>query len=276
MRFKWQPNMMSWNASKVEGLRVIWWFDNRWQLFWNRLFFRRTSLTVYRFNGREFLVDHAGGDACGARLCLTSMMYRKYLPMMTLDGPLNVLDLGANGGGFPLMLVSEGVPIKKLVYVEMNPQTFARAQFNVARNIEGQHKGINAAVCGSNRNIRLLLGTGSVSDTIYQPANVNASGKRQYDIPGITLDDIGHTEFPEPAIVDVLKMDVEGAEYEILCSASHELLKRVRYLIIELHEIHGYNKNDAIIRLSKIGFAECVSDDHDELDVHCFKNNRDL
>ena len=52
---------------------------------------------------------------------------------MTLDAPANVLDLGANNGGFPLLLHTSGIELKKVVSVEFNPRTFARLNFNLTR-----------------------------------------------------------------------------------------------------------------------------------------------
>src|SRR5262245_11139755 len=96
-------------VNKFNGLRDIWAFDNRWQLLWQRLLARGTGLTVYKMQGHELVVDHSAEDECGTRLCIVSEMYRKYLPFLNLQGPINVLDLGSNGGGFPLMLLFEGV-----------------------------------------------------------------------------------------------------------------------------------------------------------------------
>lgn len=103
------PWAMNTLATRLNGLKAVWPFDNRWQLIINRTLFRGTGLAVYKLDGREILVDHRGGDENGTRLCFVSDMYKKYLKVMRLSGPINVLDLGANGGGFPLMLVTAGV-----------------------------------------------------------------------------------------------------------------------------------------------------------------------
>jgi hypothetical protein len=55
----------------------------------------------------QFLTDHDAGDANGAREVITSGMYRDLLSELDLDGRINVLDLGGNNGGFPLLLKAE-------------------------------------------------------------------------------------------------------------------------------------------------------------------------
>src|SRR4051812_3008314 len=104
-------------ANKIRGLKEVWAFDNRLWLIITKIFFRRENLQIYRYNGVEILVDHAGGDNNGAREVLTSPMYRRFLPQMKLDSPANVLDLGANNGGFPLLLHTSGIKLKKVVSV---------------------------------------------------------------------------------------------------------------------------------------------------------------
>jgi FkbM family methyltransferase len=258
--------------ARVAGLRAIWQFDNRWQLLLNRLLFRRTGLQVYRSNGCEILVDHAAGDECGTRLCLTSQMYKKYLPLLDINGPINVLDLGANGGGFGVMLAVENVPIKKIVGVEMNPHTFMRAQFNITRNIRAECRVIHAAVCGERRQFDLLLGKGGTSDTIYQSGGSVHADRRRHSVSGITLDDIGDAEFPPPETVHLCKMDVEGAEYEMLWSDTHSLLRRVRHLIVEVHENAAHTKAEFFEKLAGLGFTKVPCADASPAGVYLLRN----
>jgi hypothetical protein len=157
---------MEWR-NKINGVKEIWHFDNRWQLVLSRLFFSSEKLNVYRYKGLDILEDHSAGDANGAREVLTSSMYRQFLSLMNLSGEINVLDLGTNNGGFPLLLKSENVRIKKLACVEFNPRTFSRMRFNIERNFDCEFIGLNVAVCGENKEIEIALKAGSTGDSIY-------------------------------------------------------------------------------------------------------------
>jgi FkbM family methyltransferase len=200
-------------------------------------------------------------------------MYKKYLGIMQLSGGITVLDLGANSGGFPLVLELAGIAIKKIVCVEMNRNTATRLNFNVTRNLDCDFKMLNVAVCGQRRDFELFLDRGGTSDSLYQDSGTARTAGRKYMIRGITLDDIEREEFNDPGVVDLCKMDVEGAEYEILSSPTHSLLKRVRYLIIEIHNRPGHSKNDLLRKLDELGFTEIeVSGVYNEQDVHLFKN----
>lgn len=55
------------------------------------------------------------------------------------------------------------------------------------------------------------------------------------DVEAITLDSLIDTDFEDDStIIDILKIDVDGAEAEVLNGAK-ELLKRVKYLILEVN-----------------------------------------
>ena len=259
--------------SKVEGLRAIWRFDNRWEILLSRTVFRNDNLNVYRLKGLEILVDHGAGDPNGARHVLVSPMYQRLLDRMEFSGKINVLDLGANGGGFPLLLRANQIRLNKLACVEFNPNTFSRMRFNIERNLDCDFKGINAAICGERRLIEVQLGSGSTGDSIYQQPSPSSAGTRTYRIDGLTFDDIYRASFADE-VVDICKMDVEGAEYEVFATANHECISRCRYLIIEIHRLDGHSPADVITELQRHGFTELSAGSQSDPDVYLFSNTR--
>jgi FkbM family methyltransferase len=55
--------------------------------------------------------------------------------------------------------------------------------------------------------------------------------------------------------VDLIKLDCEGAEYEILMSAPHETLARVKRIIMEYHDINdSQNHHRLVVFLESQGF----------------------
>ena len=61
------------------------------------------------------------------------------------------------------------------------------------------------------------------------------------------------------AKVDFLKIDVEGAEYEIIFNCNDNTLKKIRRIAMEYHEIDSYNPNDLVKFLTGKGFSTRVS-----------------
>jgi FkbM family methyltransferase len=257
--------------NKIKGLRAMMAFTNRWQLIFNRLVFG-CDADIYIMNDTRFIVDYVGGDAPGTRACIVSDMYRQYFPNMNLGGRISVLDIGANGGGFPLLLKIEEYKFKKVVCVEMNPNTFNRLQFNIYSNICNEVLCINAALTNSVGKIELVLGKGGTSDSIYQDSRVNLRNTKKYEIETRTLDQLIEEHFD--STIDIVKMDIEGAEYAVLLGENARKLEKVRYLIMEIHENLRYEKKQIVEKINSVGFVELGGSSKSNADVYCFVNTR--
>ena len=130
---------------KFHALREVWAFDNRWELIFSQLVFGKRMAT-YRYRGAEILLDHRTGDHCGgARSVFATAEYTQFFSRLHFAGPLNVLDLGAHVGSFPILLKVLGLQIGRLVCVEPNAATLPKLQFNLRRNLGEGHVVLNEA-----------------------------------------------------------------------------------------------------------------------------------
>lgn len=258
-------------SNKINGVREIWQFDNRWQILMNRLFFASENINIYRFRGLEILIDHSAGDANGARELLTSDMYLKFIRHLDLGASVKLLDLGANNGGFPLLLKSEKIDLEKIVCVEFNPNTYSRMVFNINRNFDCKFIPLNVAVCGENKRLNVVFGNSSTSDSIFQQTVFGAENSHQ--IEGQTFDEIFASEFGG-GIVDICKIDVEGAEFEIFLNPHCQMVKNCRYILIEIHHEPNRPRKSVIDRLNELGFDEFEEEknESDQHFVHLFVN----
>jgi FkbM family methyltransferase len=253
----------------VQKIRSLIAFDNWAELLLQRLFFRRNKLQVHRIAAMHILVDHRGADAGSIRTCIGTSLYRPFILAARLPRSVRVLDLGANVGGFSLLLASLGHQFERLVCVEMHPLTAERLRFNIKTNIHLASEVVNAAVCGHSRTINLELGHGSTGDNIYRGS---PRGGTQYAIDGRTFDDIVNAYFDGPAPIDICKMDIEGAEDEVLAAPTSEnqQLHRVRWLLIEMHHRASYAHLCEVLR--NRGFEQVASDGKDQCGVRLFRN----
>lgn len=252
--------------NKLLGLREIWTFDNRWHLLLARLLFKNEPIHIYRTGGLDILIDHSAGDANAARNIIATPMYTEHFHRLERNRPLRVLDIGANNGGFPLLLQLNKFQLAKVVCVELNPRTCIRLRFNVDRNIAAQHQVINAALCGHARTVETRLGSGSVADSIYEPSH---NADRSVRVTGMTFDDIYVSAFGDER-VDICKIDVEYAEYEVFAAPGHALLSRCRYLFIEIHEGPDRRPQTVVDAIVSCGFRELPHGT--DPSVHCFAN----
>ncbi len=245
-------------GTKIGGLRAVLCFDNWPMLITQRVFDRKTGLVTYRKQGLEILVDHRGGDETGTRLCIATDMYSRYLPSFELPEEVAVLDLGANGGGFPLMLCLNGIKLSRVVCVEMNPLTAQRLAVNLSTNLGLTGIAVNAAVCdGASHGPELVLraSRGSTSESIFQGQASKGAGS--YSVPTTTLSAL-YSKYFQDSVIDICKIDIEGVEYEIFRSSPDDILRQIRYLIIELHDA---SQTPAFLtRVKTLGFQDITDE----------------
>ncbi len=258
--------------NKIRGFRQIWQFDNRWHLIASRILFPREPVNILRIGAMRILEDHSAGDADGARNVVASPMYRQYLGAMGLKSPLNVLDLGANNGGFPLLLKVTGCALKRVVCVEMNPKTFSRLRYNIESNLANGFILLNAAVCGHPRELTLKLSGGGTGDSIYQKTEPGESGST-YKVKGMTFDEVYEHAF-QNEIVDLCKMDIEGAEYEVFATPNHKNIENCRYLIIEIHDGAGREPERLLQKINELGFVEIPASKERGESIFSFRNTK--
>lgn len=240
-------------GTKFAGARAIMTFDNWPALLLGRLLHRNAGLYVYRKDDLEILIDHRGGDENGTRQCIVSNMYRKYVSLFRLAGPANVLDIGANGGGFPLMLRLAGIRLASVVCVEMNPATYSRLLVNVQSNLGFSAVAINAAVCGAGSASEIFLYPARGGTGYSMSANATGAAAPHVAVKTITLESLCNRYFPGQRI-DICKTDIEGAEYDAVQYCPNDLLRRIRYLLIEFHDD---SRTPAVLkRFAELGFSE--------------------
>lgn len=205
------------------------WTSNRLELLVGRAS-RGKGLQVLRIGGLDLLVDHRAADSGSLAACRPDGAYGRMIRSMKLPTAPSVLDVGANVGGFPVLLRLLGVRPRRIVCVELNPKTFARLRLNIEGNFEAAEV-LNAGVTADGRSLSIPLGLGSTSDSIYAGARVDAS---LTPIAGATFDEVASRIEGE---IDLCKIDIEHAEREVLRrgSASIGSLARVANLLIEIH-----------------------------------------
>ncbi len=237
--------------------RALWenrFFDNAAQIFFDRLLGRDTGLTVYRKGPLRILIDHRGEDQYGTRVCLLDGVYAALLDRAPPPAAPSVIDLGANGGGFPLLLALRGTPPGHLCAVEMNPHTYERLAFNVRTNGFPDAVLLNAAVAGAPGEVSRAWGLGSVSESTSTPAGADSPVPRTRAVPLLTFDDIAEQSGLAGGEIDLVKMDVEGAEYDVILGEAATALARCRRLLVEFHD--DARTPAAKARLGSLGFRE--------------------
>jgi FkbM family methyltransferase len=149
-----------------------------------------------------------------------------------------ILDCGANIGITSLFFASR-YPNARIYSIEPDPNNFALLERNTRQ--EPRIFPICGAIVGRARDQVFL--------TTDAPAwgNSIAAGKIGVAVKAWTIDEICRKN--EIAYIDLLKVDIEGAEKEMF--ANGEFLERVNCTVIELHNGYGINELQKDVARSK-------------------------
>lgn len=159
------------------------------------------------------------------------------------DGAV-ILDLGANIGVFSIYAATTARDVTIYAYEPM-PDFFRLMEENVCLNgIEAAVKCFNSAVAGDANDRELYVeGTEFFFPTLLQPDDPRAT--RTVRVPCTTLVEIlDSNNLPR---VDLVKMDCEGAEYEILYNTPLSYFDRIGEIRMEYHNLdRGRSNVDAL------------------------------
>jgi len=137
-----------------------------------------------------------------------------------------VVDIGANVGYFTLFALQASA----IIYAyEPELGNYKRMMKQVYDNdfIFGRGNGYRCAVAGNNKGRTLSIHPSNIGghSTTYPV------GDRKEEVPSVTLDEIAE----KLERIDLLKMDCEGAEFEILAAASERTMGKIGRIMMEVH-----------------------------------------
>lgn len=171
-----------------------------------------------------------------------------YAPQaVQIRGPEVVVDLGANIGAFSLWAAGKWKP-GRIVAVEMDEQNYRLFEKNMRLNqMDDTVMLVKAAIWDVNGRV------GIRRHGFNHGMNQAISDPSLADIPAITLEKL--MEMTGVKKVDVLKMDIEGAEGRLFCPANEMIFaESVGYLMAELHPTRGTEVEKITRYLHGIGF----------------------
>lgn len=167
-------------------------------------------------------------------------------PSVTWSQVSTIVDVGANVGIASLWFASRA-PKARIVSIEPSKTAWSSLSENIRRN------GASTRITAVNGAVGDRSGVGQFRDdpsgSVF--ARLESAGEDSVPITTLAqlLDDYGIED------LDVLKLDCEGAEYDILLSAEPAILRRVQHIVGEYHDVEGRNPKELSDRLSQAGFA---------------------
>jgi FkbM family methyltransferase len=186
------------------------------------------------------------------------------LPDIVEPGSI-VVDCGANVGRFSLEMVRR---FRCLCYaIEASPDTFSKIP--ITANL---HR-YNFALCATNKPVMVSIDDDTTRRTIKVSSQQKAVPVQGRDLAEFLAHEIGG------GVVDVVKMDIEGAEIEVIASLDDDQIKGVGQWTIEFHDfmgmMTGLDVERCVKRITGLGFHELFwSKRRNNADVLLVNKNR--
>ena len=158
-----------------------------------------------------------------------------------------VIDIGSNIGFFSILaskLCGEG----KVYSIEASPLNFKKLKKNIEINNIKNIELFNFALGSSNDMRDLGISKESVCCGLYS----NDLDVETIKVQGKILNDLIREE--QIKKIDFIKVDCEGAEYEIFESLDNANFEKIKLLAMEIHYIKGKNPFELIALLKRKGF----------------------
>jgi FkbM family methyltransferase len=170
-----------------------------------------------------------------------------------------VVDCGANIGRFSLEMMRRFGCI--CYAIEAAPDTF-----NKIPTMANLHR-YNLALCATNELVTMAIDQDITRSTIKN----QFKGENTVPVQGRLLGDfLAYEVAGRP--VDLIKMDIEGAETEVIASLDADLIKQVGQWTIEFHDFMGImslsDVERCVQRIAELGFHELFWSKH--------RNNADV
>jgi FkbM family methyltransferase len=141
-----------------------------------------------------------------------------------------ILDCGSNIG-MSVLYFKHTYPQARVVAFEPDPEIFPYLQENIESNRLANVQLTQAAVAG-HQGTTTLCSDGRYGSYLAECVADTRRGWVKYEVPCVRLRDY----LTEP--VDFLKMNIEGAEWEVLTD-SEDCLRKVQEIVIEYHHMPG-------------------------------------
>lgn len=178
--------------------------------------------------------------------------YRLDATLARLGNCQRVIDIGAHVGSFTLA-VKEHMPSVKVTCIEPDRTSFVYLTRNLTWNgLDGDVVVLNVAI-GDTDGETEFFERGSAF-TVNGTIAIGGRPSRSIVVPTLTLSSVMARTVPQESLVDLIKMDCEGAEFLVFDSTPAEVWSRVRALVLEYHPVHDRSWHSVCDKLSSVGF----------------------
>jgi FkbM family methyltransferase len=178
---------------------------------------------------------------------------KDYQPVSVKEGDV-VIEIGGHIGTSTLNYSHRVGPRGTVYSIEALPENFDILQKNIARNHITNVKAFNLAIVGDKNVDRIVLNTNPYNSGGHSVLKLGVA-EGETVCKAVTLERF----VAEQGIgrVDILQMDIEGAEFDIFLKTDKALLASIPQIIFEYHDAlaSGHNHAELLDLLHGLGFG---------------------
>ncbi|TAF46998.1 MAG: FkbM family methyltransferase [Sphingobacteriales bacterium] len=154
------------------------------------------------------------------------------IKQLNFNKPLKIIDAGSNIGLFSHW-ISQNVEIDRVVSIEADTENFHFQKIYYS----AKYKTILKLALWGYSNKKLTLGSSFRGGEHWAKSIVQGDKEKGNEVNSITLNDI-YKQYFENEEIDILKIDVEGAEANIFAETNSYdvILKKTKILALEIHD----------------------------------------
>lgn len=183
-------------------------------------------------------------------LVLSEPYFPKWLEMGENS---KIIDLGAHIGIFSILAASK-FKNAKIFAIEPSEDNFSILEENVNMNKNVDITVSKICLSDKRESVELYKDKNSARHSIVRTGNTEKE-----IVEAMTLGDFFNEKGIEEC--DLLKMDIEGAEYPVLFSTTSETMRKIQRIFLEIHDIEGYRKEDLLEFLRGHDFKTKMTED---------------
>jgi FkbM family methyltransferase len=203
-----------------------------WPRFFKQLYFpqnssgktsqpQETAFHPKKLKGRSVCIRRGTTDI---EILLDLLAFERYMPEEFDGSEETILDLGANIGVTTAHFAAS-FPKSKVIGVELEKENFDLAQKNT-RFAKDRTRVLHGAVWSFSG----VVPFSGVKEDAYA---VSPSGAFSSEVQSFTVEELIRAH--HLGAVDYVKMDIEGAEYQVFLEGDPTWLQKVKSMMIEIH-----------------------------------------
>ena len=187
---------------------------------------------------------------------------REYADYFPFYEEINVIDIGAHYGYFSIFAHLNSAKNSKIIAVEPNKANFEMLTKNIVDSNSEKIIKINSAIGGKAKMSKLFVGD-NVNHSLLEDYSLLSEDKGFEEVQIMTLEEIIVENDLER--IDFLKLDCEGAEYDILNKLPKHIFDKIITISMEFHDLKDRRfTGDTILKILNKNNFKIVKYEYEE------------